>query len=126
MAAASASAASSSSASTSSAVTATAITTAAITSGTAYAFANNLSFTTAPVSLQLESEIIFKGNNPRLVTKKGEIDLDQLFDMVKRAEAILCMVKADQERLERYPALQEAYDHYRIIDALCRGDEDDG
>lgn len=122
MAAASASAASA----TSAASAAAAISTCAVTSGTAYTFANNLSYTTGPGSFQLDNEINFKGDNPRLVTKKGEIDLDLLFDMVKRAEAILCVVKADQERLERYPALQEAYDHYRIIDALCRGDEDDG
>lgn len=88
-----------------------------VTSGSIYT--SNLSFQQPP-------ELHMKGDNPRIITDKGEIDLDQLLDIVKRAEAILCVVKADMERLDRYPALQEAYDHYRIIDALCRGDEDDG
>ncbi len=70
------------------------------------------------------AQLTVQGKNPKIVTDRGEIDLDHLVDFVKKAEEILCMVRADQERLERYPALQEAYDHYRIIDALCRGDED--
>lgn len=55
-------------------------------------------------------------------TDKGDIRLDVLFDIVQKAEEVLCRIRADMERIEEYPALQAAYDHYRIIDKLCQED----
>lgn len=104
---------------------ATAATTATIAAN-AYTVSTAGNIYAGSLSFSPPSTMSITGENPKIVTAKGEIDLDHLVDFMKRAEEILCVVKANQERLERYPALQEAYDHYRIIDALCRDDEDDG
>lgn len=55
----------------------------------------------------------------------GSIRVADLFAMVKRSNEVLCKIDADMKRVEKYPALKEAYDYYTVVDALCRRDDDD-
>lgn len=49
-------------------------------------------------------------------------------DIAKSLEAIekrLAILVPDTKKLEKYEALQKAYAHYKLLEALCHGDEDD-
>lgn len=52
--------------------------------------------------------------------KLGEA-IDQIMDR-------LAIITADEEKMKKYPALREAYDHYKLIEAMIANDdtEDDG
>lgn len=84
------------------------------------------SITTSPTitlgSNEVSGEVSVFGPDAVIRTDKGDIRLDVLFDIVQKAEQILCRIRADMERIEEYPALQAAYDHYRVIDKLCQDD----
>lgn len=36
----------------------------------------------------------------------------------------LCILEPDFEKMEKYPALKEAYDNYKLIEAMVAGDRD--
>ena len=49
-------------------------------------------------------------------------------DIAKSLEAIekrLGILVPDPKKLEKYEALQKAYAHYKLLEALCNGDDDD-
>ena len=60
------------------------------------------------------------GDIPILRTKYGDIDLEQLVLMTQQMADVLCTVKASMEQLEEYPALENAYTHYKIIERIVR------
>jgi hypothetical protein len=72
--------------------------------------------TTHP-SLQVSGDAEFEGN----VKIKGK-------DLAKSLEAIekrLAILVPDPKKLEKFEALQKAYAHYKLLEALCNGDDDD-
>jgi hypothetical protein len=49
-------------------------------------------------------------------------------DLAKSLEAIekrLAILVPDPKKLEKFEALQKAYSHYKLLEALCHGDDDD-
>lgn len=122
-------AATSASAATSSAVNAVMSASIAATSSTISASTGYMSYTSVAVSPtiilggnRVSGEVSILGSDAIIRTDKGDIRLDVLFDIVQEAEQILCRIRADMERIEEYPALQAAYDHYKVIDKLCQED----
>lgn len=93
---------------------------------TATGYASYASVTISPTIIlggnQVSGEVSILGSDAVIRTDKGDIRLDVLFDIVQKAEQILCRIRTDMERIEEYPALQAAYDHYRVIDKLCQED----
>ena len=55
------------------------------------------------------------------ITWKGR-DLGKLLETIEKRLAILT---PDPKKLEKYEALQKAYAHYKLLEALCHEDEDD-
>lgn len=70
-------------------------------------------------------ELHVSGDKPTITTDRGAIDLNRLHDFMERAERILCLLEEDMRRHDAYPALKEAYDHYRVLDRLCRDDDEE-
>jgi hypothetical protein len=68
-------------------------------------------------SLHVTGDAEFEGN----VKIKGK-------DLAKSLEAIekrLAILVPDPNKLEKFEALQKAYAHYKLLEALCNGDDDD-
>jgi hypothetical protein len=62
-------------------------------------------------------------SNPGLVVD-GDIKWNgrSLGKFLEKIEDRLAILEPDPERLERFAALREAYDAYKLIDTLCVGD----
>lgn len=53
------------------------------------------------------------------------IDLKLLASMMEQMQSILCVIKTHMETLDEYPALQAAYEEFKLIEAIIRPDDDD-
>jgi hypothetical protein len=74
-------------------------------------------YSNAHPSLHVTGDTEFEGS----VKIKGK-------DLAKSLEAIekrLAILVPDPKKLEKYEALQKAYAHYKLLEALCNGDDDD-
>jgi hypothetical protein len=67
--------------------------------------------TTNPSTLQVHGDAEFEGN----VKIKGH-DVVKLFEKIEDRLAIL--MDPDPAKLEKFPALKKAYDHYRLLEKL--------
>jgi hypothetical protein len=82
----------------------------------AWGSASTVISTTHP-SLQVSGDAEFEGN----VKIKGK-------DLAKSLEAIekrLAILVPDPKKLEKFEALKKAYDHYKLLEALCHETDDD-
>ena len=48
-----------------------------------------------------------------------------LIDFIETLEKRLAILTPDPKKLEKYEALQKAYKHYKMLEALCEADDDD-
>ena len=81
---------------------------------------------TGRVDLNVYGDINILSTSPRIILKDGrKIDLESLADMMEKINAILCLVKTHMESLDEYPALQAAYEEYKLVEAMVRPDDDD-
>ena len=67
--------------------------------------------------LHVTSDAEFEGN----ITWKGR-DLGKLLETMERRLAIL---QPNPKKLKKFEALQKAYDHYKLLEALCHSEDDD-
>jgi hypothetical protein len=67
--------------------------------------------------LHVTSDAEFEGN----ITWKGR-DLGKLLEAIERRLAIL---QPNPKKLAKFEALQKAYDHYKLLEALCHSEDDD-
>jgi hypothetical protein len=67
--------------------------------------------------LHVTSDAEFEGN----ITWKGR-DLGKLLETMERRLAIL---QPNPKKLAKFEALQKAYDHYKLLEALCHSEDDD-
>jgi hypothetical protein len=67
--------------------------------------------------LHVTSDAEFEGN----ITWKGR-DLGKLLETMERRLAIL---QPDPKKLKKFEALQKAYDHYKLLEALCHSEDND-
>ena len=56
-------------------------------------------------------------------THKHKINLDEMADVVETLKERLLILTPNFEKMEKYPALKEAYDHYKLIEALCKEED---
>lgn len=66
--------------------------------------------------LHVTSDAEFEGN----IKWKGK-DLGKMLETIEKRLSILV---PDPKKLEKYEALQKAYNHYKLLEALCYSDED--
>lgn len=67
--------------------------------------------------LHVTSDAEFEGD----ITWKGR-DLGKVLETIEKRLAIL---EPNPKKLEKFEALRKAYDHYKLLEALCHSDEDD-
>jgi hypothetical protein len=67
--------------------------------------------------LHVTSDAEFEGN----IIWKGR-DLGKLLETMERRLAIL---QPNPKKLAKFEALQKAYDHYKLLEALCHSEDDD-
>lgn len=65
------------------------------------------------------------GGDAIIKTHRNKVNLDEVADMMKVLKERLLIITPDFEKHEKYPALKEAYDNYKLIEALCKDDQDD-
>lgn len=59
------------------------------------------------------------GNSPEIVLDDDtKIDLKLLARVLVEIKDVLCIIREDREKMERYPALKEAYEMFKVIDVL--------
>jgi len=94
-----------------------------VTSGSTYTISNGtwntpyITTSTNSASISVEGDAEFKGN----IKVKGK-DLSEWMETLERRLAILV---PDPKKLEQYEALQKAYKHYKMLEALCEERNDD-
>jgi hypothetical protein len=69
------------------------------------------------------ANIKITGNNPMLSTDKNEIDLDELADTMRILRERFLIIIPDFEKHEKYAALKKAYDHYKLLEAMIKGEK---
>jgi hypothetical protein len=70
--------------------------------------------------------IMAEGDGDAMIkTKKNTINLDEMARVMETVKERLLILTPAFEKHEKYPALKEAYDHYKLIEALCNGDENE-
>lgn len=67
--------------------------------------------------LHVTSDAEFDGN----IKWKGR-DLGKMLETIERRLAIL---QPSPKKLKKFEALQKAYDHYKLLEALCQSEDDD-
>ena len=67
--------------------------------------------------LHVSSDAVFDGN----IKWKGR-DLGKLLETIEKRLAIL---EPNPKKLKKFEALRKAYDHYKLLEALCHSDEDE-
>lgn len=67
--------------------------------------------------LHVTSDAEFEGN----IKWKGR-DLGKMLETIEKRLAIL---EPNPKKLKKFEALQKAYDHYKLLEALCHSDEDE-
>lgn len=75
-------------------------------------------------SANLNNTVKITGTNPKLATDKHDIDLNELAEMMSALKSRLLILTPNFEKHEKYPVLKEAYDQYKLIEALLSDDTD--
>ena len=79
---------------------------------------NTISMSTTVLSIMAEGD-----GDAMIKTKKNTINLDEMARMMDTLKERMLILTPAFEKHEKYPALKEAYDHYKLIEALCREEE---
>lgn len=74
-------------------------------------------WTTPPTTTSFESDVSFKG--------KVTIDGRDLVKTLATIEQRLSILVPDPAKLEKFEALRKAYEHYKTLEALCHGDDNE-
>lgn len=65
------------------------------------------------------------GPNPSISTDKDKIDLNELSELISVMKERLLIITPNFEKHEKYAALKKAYDHYKLLEAMLSGEEND-
>jgi hypothetical protein len=96
-----------------------------ITMPTSYTISNGTwgsigtgSYTTSSInnSLDVKGDANFEGD----IKVQGK----SLTDFMETMEKRLAILQPDPKKLKKFQALQKAYDHYKLLEALCEADDD--
>lgn len=87
-------------------------------SSVGWANVNTHSTSTTMLSIMAENK-----GDAIIKTNKHKINLDEMADVVETLKERLLILTPAFEKHEKYPALKEAYDHYKLIEALCKEED---
>ena len=86
---------------------------------------NANSFTGSRLSTTVLS-IMAEGDGDAIIkTKKNTINLDEMATLMETLKERLLILTPNFEKMEQYPALKEAYEHYKLIEALCVSNQEE-
>lgn len=85
----------------------------------------NQTFTINTGGLPNYGTVHISGPNPSISTDKGKIDLNELSELISVMKERLLIITPNFEKHEKYAALKKAYDHYKLLEAMISGDEND-
>jgi len=86
-------------------------------SGSGPAYSTITSSATPGLSLDVNGDANFEGD----IKWKGR----SLTNMIETIEKRLAILTPDPKKLEKYEALQKAYDHYKLMEKLCHDNSTD-
>lgn len=86
----------------------------------AHSISNTNSMSTAILSIMAQGD-----GDAMIKTKKNTINLDEMATLMETLKERLLMLTPNFEKMEQYPALKEAYDHYKLIEALCVSNQEE-
>lgn len=69
--------------------------------------------------------IHISGQNPTLSTDKTKIDLNELGELINVLKERFLIITPNFEKHEKYAALKKAYDHYKLLEAMLSGEDND-
>jgi hypothetical protein len=73
----------------------------------------------------VSTSILKYDNVLKLAGEHADIEINGV-SLIKTIESInekLCIITPDLQKLEKYAALKNAYEHYKLIETLCRNGE---
>lgn len=78
--------------------------------------------------------ILTTNSNQSAITVKGDAEFEgevkikgrDLGEFMETLEKRLAILQPDPKKLEKFEALRKAYDHYKLMEALCQMPEEDG
>jgi hypothetical protein len=76
------------------------------------------SMTTSSLSIMAEGD-----GDALIKTKKNTINLDEMAVMMETVKERLLILAPNFELQEKYPALKEAYEHYKVLEAMMTADD---
>jgi len=79
---------------------------------------SNLSMSTSILSIMAEGD-----GDAMIKTKKNTINLDEMASMMETVKERLLILTPNFELHEKYPALKEAYEHYKVLEAMMAADD---
>ena len=88
--------------------------------GTGWQTASNITMSTSILSIQAQD-----GGDAYIKTSKNKINLDEMASVVETLKERMLILTPDFEKHERYPALKEAYDNYKALEALLSHTDSD-
>ena len=68
---------------------------------------------------------ICQTTNDLNVTGSLTLNGQNVGDMLKEIYERLAIITPDNEKMSKFPALQKAYEHYKLVEALCQEQSDD-
>ena len=77
------------------------------------------------MSTKMMSIMAENGGDAIIKTNKHEVNLDEMAEIVNSMKERLLILVPNFEKHEKYPALKEAYEHYKLIEALCKEDNNE-
>lgn len=98
---------------------------------------NNMSYTIPTTSLNITNSAytvnstVYSNSSGLVVTGdadfKGDVKIDgrSVRDSLAEIEKRLSILVPDPKKLEKYEALRKAYEHYKTIEAICYGDDNE-
>jgi len=90
-----------------------------LTMGTGSSYTSSTSMSTSILSIMAEGD-----GDAMIKTKKNTINLDEMAEMMNTLKERLLILTPNFQLHEHYPALKEAYEHYKVLEAmLAAGDK---
>jgi hypothetical protein len=82
---------------------------------------SNFGDITIPVDTVGVSNLVFSAGSGGWSTTVMSDELKDTNERLDRIEGQLLILRVDQALHEKYPALKEAYEHYKLIEKMVRG-----
>lgn len=81
---------------------------------------NYPSFDNYVVATSSNTGSIYQTINDLNVTGKLTLNGQNVGDMLAEIYTRLAIITPDNEKMSKFPALQKAYEHYKLVEALCQ------